>query len=239
MTSVVDAVRAHLAEHYAGRGFAPPASASVTFLGLEPMTIQRWVGEPLVAFASVGCSRHSMTDPNALVTAEDGPRAEVILELRPADDGPGAALDGVHRSLAILAATPAVEGLVLAPDALVDLSAPLWAGAPFTAVLLGESAVPDLDRADGEPVRFLRADPEERRGLLQTIFGTEVYERLQARLVELRREADRATEEARNRVTGALARTVPGVAESLGTMPGTSTVSPSRVVWRRIMSRAR
>lgn len=159
MTSVVDAVRAHLAEHYAGRGFAPPASASVTFLGLEPMTIQRWVGEPLVAFASVGCSRHAMTDPNALLTVEDGPRAEVILELRPADDGPGAALDGVHRSLAILAATPAVEGLVLAPDALVDLSAPLWAGAPFTAVLLGESAVPDLDREDGEPVRFLRADP--------------------------------------------------------------------------------
>ncbi|GIG28491.1 AAA family ATPase [Cellulomonas marina] len=60
----------------------------------------------------------------------------------------------------------------------------------------------------GEFARFLRADPEERRGLLQTIFGTEVYERLQARLVELRREADRATEEARNRVTGALARTV-------------------------------
>lgn len=158
MTSVVDAVRAHLADHYAGRGFAPPASASVTFLGLEPMTVQRWVGDPLVAFASVGCSRHPMTDPNALVAVEDGPRAEVVMELRPAADGPGAALDGVHRALAILAASPAVEGLVLAPDALVDLSAPLWAGAPFTAVLLGDSSVPELER-DGEPVRFLRADP--------------------------------------------------------------------------------
>lgn len=159
MTSVVDAVRAHLNEHYAGRGFAPPASASVTFLGLEPMTVQRWVGDRTVAFASVGCSRHAMTDPNAIVTVEDGPRAEVLLELRPAAGGPGAALDGVHRALAILAATPAVEGLVLAPDALVDLGAPLWAGAPFTAVLLGESTVPDLPREDGEPVRFLRADP--------------------------------------------------------------------------------
>ncbi|MET9328912.1 suppressor of fused domain protein [Tsukamurella sp. NPDC003166] len=159
VSSVVDAVREHLVEHYAGRGFAPPASASVTFLGLEPMTIQRWVGDPLVAFASVGCSRHAMTDPNALVAVDDGPRAEVILELRPAADGPGAALDGVHRSLAILAATPAVEGLVLAPDALVDLGAPLWAGAPFTAVLLGESTVPDLERDGGDPVRFLRADP--------------------------------------------------------------------------------
>ncbi len=156
---IVDDARAHLSQHYAGRGFAPPVSASVTFLGLEPMTVQRWVGDGVVAFASVGCSRHPMTDPNALVTVDDGPRAEVVLEVRPAASGPGAALDGVHRSLAILAATPAVEGLVLAPDALVDLSAPLWAGAPFTAVLLGESTVPDLNRADGEPVRFLRADP--------------------------------------------------------------------------------
>ncbi|KXO88856.1 suppressor of fused domain protein [Tsukamurella pseudospumae] len=159
MSSVVDAAREHLAAHYEKRGFAPPASASVTFLGLEPMTVQRWVGDRVVAFASVGCSRHAMTDPNALVTVDDGPRAEVVLELRPATDGPGAALDGVHRSLAILAATPAVEGLVLAPDALVDLGAPLWAGASFTAVLLGESTVPDLHREDGEPVRFLRADP--------------------------------------------------------------------------------
>ena len=45
----------------------------------------------------------------------------------------------------------------------------------------------------GEFARFLRADPEDRRGLLQKIFGTEVYERMQARLVELRRDADRAT----------------------------------------------
>ncbi|GAB3133300.1 suppressor of fused domain protein [Tsukamurella serpentis] len=160
---VVQAVQAHLAEHYAGRGFAPPVSASVTFLGLEPMTVQRWVTDELVVFASLGCSRHPMTDPNALVTVDDGPRAEVLMELRHGAGGPGGALDGVHRSLAILAATPAVEGLVLAPDALVDLGAPLWTGAPFSAVLLGASTVPDLARgADGgpsEPVRFLRADP--------------------------------------------------------------------------------
>lgn len=158
MTSVVDDVRAHLSAHFAGEDFAAPASASVTFLGLEPMTVLRWVGGGTVAFASVGCSRHPMTDPNAIVATEDGPRAEVVLELRPAADGPGAALDGVHRAVAILAASPAVEGLVLAPDALVDLGSPLWAGAPFTAVLLGESTVPDLDRP-GEPVTFLRADP--------------------------------------------------------------------------------
>ncbi|MBT0993387.1 SMC family ATPase [Cellulomonas sp. DKR-3] len=44
----------------------------------------------------------------------------------------------------------------------------------------------------GEFARFLRADPEDRRGLLQKIFGTQVYEDLQARLAQLRRDAERA-----------------------------------------------
>ena len=53
----------------------------------------------------------------------------------------------------------------------------------------------------GEFARFLRADPEkERPALLQRIFGTEVYQRMQARLVEMRREADRATEATRRTV---------------------------------------
>ena len=52
----------------------------------------------------------------------------------------------------------------------------------------------------GEFAAFLRADPEQRRGLLQRIFGTEVYERVQQRLDELRREAQRAVTEARTEV---------------------------------------
>ena len=36
---------------------------------------------------------------------------------------------GLARSVAVLAAAPAVEGLVLEPDALVDLESPLWDGA--------------------------------------------------------------------------------------------------------------
>ncbi|WP_444663499.1 AAA family ATPase [Cellulomonas sp. CW35] len=52
----------------------------------------------------------------------------------------------------------------------------------------------------GEFARFLRADPEDRRSLLQKIFGTEVYERMQARLAEMRREADRATDATRRTV---------------------------------------
>jgi hypothetical protein len=85
----------------------------------------------------------------------EGPRAELVLALRA-----GAETPGVHRVLAVLAAAPAVEGLVLQPDALIDLSEPLWAGAPFTAVLLGPSDIPELPLdAPAEPVRFLAVAP--------------------------------------------------------------------------------
>lgn len=49
----------------------------------------------------------------------------------------------------------------------------------------------------GEFAHFLRAKPEDRKDLLQKIFGTEVYERLQKRLAEMRRESDRGTDAAR------------------------------------------
>ena len=57
----------------------------------------------------------------------------------------------------------------------------------------------------GEFARFLRAKPEDRRGLLQKIFGTQVYERLADRLVAMRREADRAVEAARGELAEAVA----------------------------------
>ncbi|TGY77078.1 AAA family ATPase, partial [Cellulomonas shaoxiangyii] len=60
----------------------------------------------------------------------------------------------------------------------------------------------------GEFARFLRANPEDRRGLLQKIFGTAVYEQVQQRLAQLRREADRAVEDARSRLQGASAHLV-------------------------------
>lgn len=60
----------------------------------------------------------------------------------------------------------------------------------------------------GEFASFLRANPEDRRGLLQKIFGTEVYERVQVRLEELRREAQRATGDARATLTSAAAHLV-------------------------------
>ena len=58
----------------------------------------------------------------------------------------------------------AVDGVVLVPDALIDLGAPLWARpsarVPFTAVLLGRSDIPDLALGPPrDPVSFLSATP--------------------------------------------------------------------------------
>ncbi len=158
MTRILDGVRAHLCAHFPG---AEPDSASVTFLGTQPIEVLRFRGAGgLVHYISLGCSRHPMIDPTQMVAEpERGPRAEVVLRLR--DTGP---TTGVARSLAVLAATPAVEGVVLAADALIDLGSPLWARplrrVPFTAVLLGHSDIPDLPREPPlDPVTFLAATP--------------------------------------------------------------------------------
>src|SRR5665647_2016773 len=52
----------------------------------------------------------------------------------------------------------------------------------------------------GEFASFLRAKPEERRGLLQRVFGTEVYDQVEQRLVAMRQESTRALQAAREGV---------------------------------------
>lgn len=52
----------------------------------------------------------------------------------------------------------------------------------------------------GEFAGFLRANPEDRRGLLQKVFGTEVYEQLQQRLERLRAQAGRAVDDTREQL---------------------------------------
>ena len=163
MTEILDRVRAHLSAHFAGLSMSgEPAVARVTFLGAEPVEVLRFRRgtSELVHYVTLGCSRRPMGEPAEAVTEQvRGPRAEVVLCLR--DPGPAT---GIARSLAILAATPAVEGVVLVPDALIDLGAPLWArdsvSAPFTAVLLGRSEIADLELDPPcDPVVFLSATP--------------------------------------------------------------------------------
>lgn len=152
-------VRRHLRAHF---DEAEPDVASVTFLGTEPIDVLRFPAgaDGVVHYVSLGCSRYPMVDPTAVVAdPHRGPRAEVVLRLR----DPGSA-SGLARSLAVVAATPAVEGVVLVPDALIDLGAPLWTRpsgrAPFTAVLLGRSGIAELPlEPPRDPVQFLSAIP--------------------------------------------------------------------------------
>jgi hypothetical protein len=155
---VLAKVRAQLREHFATTGItAEPVEASVTFLGSERIDVLRFGPDEdgISHYVSLGCSRHPMFDPTELVTdALHGPRAEVAVELR------GPSPKGLVRSLAILAAAPAVEGLILEPDALVDLETPLWESAPFTAFLLGGSDIDDVALAAPlPPVTVLSATP--------------------------------------------------------------------------------
>lgn len=150
--SVPDILHRHLADAFD----VPPQRASVTFLGVEPIEVARFVVGADVVYVTIGCARHPMADPSDLNPDPlRGPRAELVVRMRA-----GSTLPGLHRRLATLAAAPAVEGLVLVPEALLDLGESLWDGAPFTAVViaddeLGSVALPEPMDA----VRFLRAIP--------------------------------------------------------------------------------
>lgn len=127
--------------------------AGVSFLGTERVDVLRFGPDPdgLVRYATLGMSRYPMGDPGVELVAAHGPRAELLLTVRDRQDS-------VLRRLAVLAASPAVEGVVVLPGAGLDLAEPLWDGAPFTAVLVGEPGglVPDVEPdPDEEPVRFL------------------------------------------------------------------------------------
>ncbi|MEB3021036.1 suppressor of fused domain protein [[Mycobacterium] crassicus] len=163
MSAELDLVREHLREHFAAAGIAAaPDVARLTFLGVEPIEVLRFGPGPdrMVHYVSVGCSRHPMGDPaQILADPLHGPRAEIVLRLRVSDSAAGLA-----RTLAAVAAAPVVEGVVLAPDALMDLGGPLWtrqSGAvPFTAMLLGDSDIAEVAlESPREPVRFFSATP--------------------------------------------------------------------------------
>ena len=150
-SDVLSVVRAHLIEHHGPE----PQEASVTFLGAPPIRILRFVDieSGVVRYVSLGCSAEPMGDPSALVPDPTAPRAEPSLILR-------GGVDGLVRALAVLAAAPAVEGLVLSEGALIDLGEPLWPGASFTGVVLRAPEIPDVPLpGDAAPVTVFRAVP--------------------------------------------------------------------------------
>lgn len=135
----------------------PDARAAVTFLGTDRVEVLRFPAEStgVVRYATLGMSAQPMADPTAvLADPVKGPRAELILSVR----GGVADTDKVLRPLAVLAASPQVEGVVVAPGSSLDVGEPLWPGAPFTSVLVAEPGglVADLELDEPmEPVRFL------------------------------------------------------------------------------------
>jgi hypothetical protein len=149
--AVRDTVRAHLV---AALG-TPTARSSVTFVGVEPIDVLRFVHDGLTSYVTVGMAAAPMRDP--LLAAPDpvrGPRAEILLSsTRP--------VDAAARALCVLAAAPAVEGLVVGAGAVLDLGEPLWPGSPFSAVLVEQAGpVPDCALpAPAEPVVFLPVVP--------------------------------------------------------------------------------
>jgi hypothetical protein len=146
----VPAVEAHLTSAFG----EPAARAAVTFVGTDRMEVLRFGPDEtgIVRYATLGMSRAPMTDPAAaLADPVRGPRAELVLSV-------SGSHDSVLRPLAVFAASPQVEGLVVAPGASLDVGGPLWDGAAFTAVLVAEPGglVADLPLPEpAEPVRFL------------------------------------------------------------------------------------
>ena len=127
----------------------------MTFLGANPISVLRFVDVEtgLVRYVTLGCSAEPMGDPSALVPDPTAPRAELSLTLR-------GGVDGLVRALAVIAAAPAIEGLVLAEGALIDLGEPLWPGAAFTAVILRAPEIPEVELpGDAAPVSVFRAVP--------------------------------------------------------------------------------
>ncbi|MFI8101916.1 suppressor of fused domain protein [Streptomyces sp. NPDC086023] len=133
----------------------PDARASITFLGTDRIEVLRFTEGDVVRYATLGMSERPMTDPTAVVADPlRGPRAELVISVRAGL----ADTDKVLRPLAVLAASPQVEGLVVSPGASLDTGEPLWPGAPFTSVLVAEPGglVEDLELDEPmEPVRFL------------------------------------------------------------------------------------
>ena len=153
MTSngVLGQVEAALVEHFG----QSPVRASISFVGVDPIEVLRF--EPIPgerAYLSLGMSRHPMTSAAESIQSASGPRAELMLHvLDPTDQ-----FTDIWRHLAVLAAAPAVEGVVYAPAMTVDLGLPLAAGSLCTGVVIVPAAL-DSVLTEAGPVQILLATP--------------------------------------------------------------------------------
>jgi hypothetical protein len=148
-SNVLDAVEAAFRQHFE----VVPSRASVSFLGVEPIEILRYLDGERDHYLSLGMSRRPMADPAAMVVEDEaGPRAELLLTAT------GRA-EGLWRTIAILAAAPAVEGTVYTVGNRVDLGQPLCAGSRCTGALVSAGPLHPIPSADGGDVIVLQLLP--------------------------------------------------------------------------------
>ncbi len=128
LAAVERAYTAHFAQ--------PPMRASVSFVGVEPIEVLRYEPVPSAcAYLSLGMSRRAMTAASQPIAELDGPRAELLLQVH------DAGYSDVWRQLAVLAATPAVEGVVVADGMTLDLGRPLATGSSCSGCLIGVAPI--------------------------------------------------------------------------------------------------
>jgi hypothetical protein len=142
-----------------GRFGSDPARASVSFLGVERVDVLRWRTSGSTVLATLGASRHPMGGTESMhVEPVLGPRAELVLRVRETNQ---VSADPLVRPLAVLAASPAVEGVVLRSESTFDLGSPLVPRSACTGFLLQEDAEHAVETGIGdvEAVRMLRAIP--------------------------------------------------------------------------------
>ncbi|MGN6607745.1 MAG: suppressor of fused domain protein [Jatrophihabitans sp.] len=122
--------------------------ATVSFLGVEPIDVLRY--EPIpgeVVYLSLGMSRRPMTSAADAMTDPGAPRAELMLHLHVDTLG----VEGVWRTLAVLAAAPVVEGVVYRPGMTVDTEQPLAPGSRCTGAVVTVSPLEPVPVGDLEP----------------------------------------------------------------------------------------
>jgi hypothetical protein len=179
-------VDAALADYFEQR----PARASVSFLGVDAIEILRFDGAPgEQIYVSLGMSSSAMTAADADLLSTAGPRAELLLHVR---DELGRFGD-VWRKLAVLAASPAVEGVVYRDGMSVDLGEPLAAGSACTGGLVTTSSVATIETGEGavEILRIVPALPNE-LAWARVRGGSALFERWEERgtnLLDLTRTA--------------------------------------------------
>lgn len=132
--------------------------AGVSFVGTDRVDVLRFGPgrDGVVRYVTLGMSRAPMAAAAAVTVDPDGPRAELVLTLL-------GRRDGALNQLGVLACVPAVEGMVIAPGARLELGVPLWPDAPFEAVVVGfpDPAVPGLDDPPVDLLPVLPVTPNE------------------------------------------------------------------------------